>query len=78
MGPLGTVPLTRIAWTLETELGARVFSYLDTENSDWCFKMWWMTGRWWWDAESRTFVEETRPQMLRFVELNERDEGIVR
>jgi len=46
------------------ELGQRAADYLGMENSNWAYKCWWMTNRWWWDADSRTFVEETRPEML--------------
>lgn len=56
----------------ELELGTRAAQYLDIENSEWAYKCWWGTSRWWWDAATSTFVEETRPFMLRFVELNER------
>lgn len=52
----------REAEVLKTELGPRVLGYLDIENSSWCYKMWFMTTNWWWDEESRSFVEETRPE----------------
>ncbi len=64
---LSVRPVTRIAHTLELELGSRVFSYLDIENSDWAYKMWFATARWWWDAETRSFLKETRPHMLQFI-----------
>jgi hypothetical protein len=49
------------------ELGARVMEYLVIENSDWAYKMWFGTCRFWWDAATSSFVEETRPEMLKFI-----------
>jgi len=64
---------TDIPEVMEIELGKRVTGYLDIENSTWAYKMWFGTTRWWWDEESRSFVEETRPHMLRWAELNEKE-----
>lgn len=50
----------------EAELGTRAASYLDIENSPWAYKFWWMTGAWWWDADTGTWVRETRPEILKF------------
>jgi hypothetical protein len=48
----------------ETELGHRATEALDVENSDWPYKFYWMSPAWWWDADSATWVKETRPEML--------------
>lgn len=50
----------------ELELGRRAAEYLSIENSDWAYKMWFASCRFWWDADSRSFIRETRPEMLRF------------
>jgi hypothetical protein len=34
------------------------------ENSAWAYRMWFMTRRWWWDEQSRSFIEETRQWFL--------------
>jgi hypothetical protein len=57
---------------LAIEIGARALGFLEVENSDWAYKMWFGTGRIWWDAESGTFVEEDRPHMLHAIEITER------
>lgn len=51
---------------LETEIGKRAFQYMKIENSAWAYHLWFMTARWWWDDDSRTWIRETRPEMLAF------------
>lgn len=56
--------------TLTNELGRRTTSYLHIENSDWAYKFWWMSGHWWWDAASRSWIKETRSAYLKNLERN--------
>jgi len=53
------------------ELGDRVMQYLVIEKSCWAYKMWFMTGQWWWNEDTRSFIKETRPEMLRFSRIRE-------
>ena len=55
---------TREVRALRAEIGTRALSYLDIENSTWAYRMWWTTGRYWWDADARIFIPETRPDFL--------------
>ncbi len=56
---------------LEAELGQRAFIFFRVENSDWAYKCWWMTGQYQWDAATRSFIKETRPEMSLWAELDE-------
>lgn len=53
---------------LKLEIGDRAVSHLDIENSDWAYRMWWTTGRYWWDADTNQFIRETRPDFLSRIE----------
>ena len=52
--------------TRANEIGERAYIYEQFENSDHPSKMWFMSGRYWWDAVGNQFIEETRPEFLLF------------
>ena len=59
---------TREVKALKAEIGVRALTYLDIENSSWAYRMWWTTGRYWWDADAGKFVKETRFDFLARIE----------
>lgn len=51
---------------LDLEIGTRALQFLEIENSNWAYHLWFMTGKYWWDASDNRWVTETRPEILAF------------